>query len=401
MEKDRTILHCDCNSYYASVESIDKPDLKAVPMAVCGDPDSRHGIILAKNELAKKFGIATAETVWQAKKKCPNLVLVPAHHELYEEYCEKINVIYEQYTDRVEPFSIDESWLDVTGSEHLFGDGKTIANELRRRIRDEIGVTISVGVSFNKIFAKLGSDYKKPDATTVISRDNYKAIVWPLPVREMIFVGRSAAEKLGRYDIRTIGDIVSAGRQKMTDLLGKPGDSIWASAAGLESSPVRCRSEREAPKSIGNGMTFVQDLVGIEEIRAGLLPLCDEVSTRLRRLGMFCSTVTVQIKNPQFKTISRQQTLDCASNITRDIYKTAVSIVEQSWFPITSPIRLLTVTASNLSNTATAQMSLFDSTAQPNRGEAAIDSVIDSLRGKYGKAAVSYGSLVKKTGKSD
>ncbi|MEG1385061.1 MAG: DNA polymerase IV, partial [Oscillospiraceae bacterium] len=309
MEKLRTILHCDCNSYFASVESIGRPELKAVPMAVCGDPDSRHGIILAKNELAKKRGVATAETVWQARQKCPGLVLVPAHHDLYEEYCEKINFIYEQYSDRVEPFSIDESWLDVTGSEHLFGDGKAIADELRRRIREELGLTISVGVSFNKIFAKLGSDYKKPDATTVISPENYRDIVWPLPVREMIFVGKSSAETLGRYDIRTIGDIVSAGREKLNRLLGKSGDSLWVNAAGLEDSPVRKRSELDAPKSVGKGMTFARDLSGMEEIRAGLLPLCDEVGTRLRRLGMFCSTVTVQIKDPRFKTISRQLTL--------------------------------------------------------------------------------------------
>ncbi|MEG1984852.1 MAG: DNA polymerase IV [Oscillospiraceae bacterium] len=399
MEKLRTILHCDCNSYFASVESIGRPELKAVPMAVCGDPDSRHGIILAKNELAKKRGVATAETVWQARQKCPGLVLVPAHHDLYEEYCEKINFIYEQYTDRVEPFSIDESWLDVTGSEHLFGDGKAIADELRRRIREELGLTISVGVSFNKIFAKLGSDYKKPDATTVISPENYRDIVWPLPVREMIFVGKSSAETLGRYDIRTIGDLVSAGREKLNRLLGKSGDSLWVNAAGLEDSPVRKRSELDAPKSVGKGMTFARDLSGMEEIRAGLLPLCDEVGTRLRRLGMFCSTVTVQIKDPRFKTISRQLTLSSPTNVTRDIYKTAIAVLEQSWSPITAPIRLLTVTATNLTDTAVAQTSLFDKSEPSNPDGAKIDSVIDELRVRYGERAVSYGSLVKKSNK--
>lgn len=190
---DRVILHCDLNCFFASVELLSHPDLRDIPTAVCGDPASRHGIILAKNEPAKRLGIQTAETIWQAKKKCPGLVLLPPHHGLYREYSRRVNTIYEQYTDLVEPFGIDESWLDITGSMHLFGgDPKAIADVLRRRLRQELGLTISVGVSFNKVFAKLGSDYKKPDATTVISRENWQDIVWPLPVGDLLFVGRAA-----------------------------------------------------------------------------------------------------------------------------------------------------------------------------------------------------------------
>ena len=175
---DRVILHCDLNCFYASVELLSHPDLRDVPMAVCGDPNSRHGIILAKNEPAKKFGIQTAETIWQAKKKCPDLVLLPPHHDLYREYSRKVNAIYDQYTDLVEPFGIDESWLDVTHTLHLFGgDAKVLADTLRERMKQELGLTLSVGISFNKVFAKLGSDYKKPDATTVISRENWKELV--------------------------------------------------------------------------------------------------------------------------------------------------------------------------------------------------------------------------------
>ena len=188
---DRTILHCDCNGFYASVECYFHPELKKVPMAVCGDPESRHGIILAKNELAKGYGVITAETVWQAKRKCPSLVLVPPRRKDYVAFSRRINAIYQEYTDLVEPFGIDESWLDVTASRRLFGDGKTIADTLRRRIREEVGVTISVGVSFNKVFAKLGSDYQKPDATTIIDRENFRQIVWPLPVEALLFVGKS------------------------------------------------------------------------------------------------------------------------------------------------------------------------------------------------------------------
>ncbi|MEA5051808.1 MAG: DNA polymerase IV [Oscillospiraceae bacterium] len=390
---DRVILHCDCNSYFASVESIGRPELRAVPMAVCGDPESRHGIILAKNELAKKYGVVTAETVWQAKRKCPGLVLVPSHHRLYAEYCERINALYEQYTDQVEPFSIDESWLDVTGSMHLFGDGRTIADELRRRVREEIGVTISVGVSFNKIYAKLGSDYKKPDATTVITRENCRDILWPLPARDMIFVGRAAAEKLEGCGIRTIGDIVAAGREYLGRLLGRAGDALWVNAAGLDASPVRRRCDEPAPKSVGNSMTFAHDLVGMEEIRAGLLPLCDEVGTRLRRAGLYGSTVTVQIRDPDFRTISRQQTLDAATASTREIYRVAAGLVRREWSPITKPIRLLAVTVSGLGAAAARQTSLFAPEAGAQDAEK-LERVMDALRTRYGGAAVSYASLV-------
>ena len=190
---DRIILHCDCNCFYASCELLSHPDLRQLPVAVCGDPTERHGIILAKNEPAKRCGVKTAETIWKAKQKCPGLILLPPHHRLYAEYSKKINAVYGEYTDLVEPFGIDESWLDVTNSLHLFGgDAKALADTLRGRIKREFGLTISVGVSFNKVFAKLGSDYKKPDATTVIARDNWRDIVFPLPVGDLLFVGRSA-----------------------------------------------------------------------------------------------------------------------------------------------------------------------------------------------------------------
>ena len=195
---DRIILHCDCNCFYASCELLSHPDLRQLPVAVCGDPTERHGIILAKNEPAKRCGVKTAETIWKAKQKCPGLILLPPHHRLYAEYSKKINAVYGEYTDLVEPFGIDESWLDVTNSLHLFGgDARALADSLRERIRREFGLTISVGVSFNKVFAKLGSDYKKPDATTVIARDNWRDIVFPLPVGDLLFVGRSAQELLG------------------------------------------------------------------------------------------------------------------------------------------------------------------------------------------------------------
>jgi len=392
---DRTILHCDCNSYFASVECIDRPELKTVPMAVCGDPESRHGIILAKNELAKRYGIKTAETIWQAKKKCPNLTLVTPHHHLYSEYSDLINHIYEEYTDLVEPFSIDESWLDVTGTLHKFGTGPEIADELRRRIREEIGITISVGVSFNKVFAKLGSDYKKPDATTIITRENFQSILWPLPVTDMLFVGHASADRLTSVGIDTIGAIAKAGREQMVTLLGRSGETIWDYAMGHDGSPVKSRYDIEQPKSIGNSITFPHDLQGRQEICAGLLALCDQVGSRLRKHGLYCATVQIQIKDPYLRTISRQQKLAAPTNVTKVIYDAAVAIAEKSW-TMSAPVRLLSVTGTNLTDRCAEQMTLIGDTTEKKLKGAKLDRAMDSIRSRYGKDSISYGRLVKK-----
>ena len=392
---DRTILHCDCNSYFASVECISHPELKRVPMAVCGDPESRHGIILAKNELAKAYGIQTAETIWQAKRKCPQLTLVVPHHDLYEQISDQINEIYGQYTDLVEPFSIDESWLDVTGTLHTFGSGERIANELRRRIREEIGITISVGVSFNKIFAKLGSDYKKPDATTCITRDNYQTILWPLPARDMMFVGSTTAERLARMGIATIGDIAHAGRDQLRLILGRSGETIWEYAAGEDCSLVRRADESEQPKSIGNSITFPHDLVGRQEICAGLLALCDQVGSRLRKHGLYCATVQIQIKDPLLATISRQQKLAAPTNVTHELYEAAVAIADKSW-SMSSPVRLLSVTAANLGDCCTEQMTLIGDTTEGKLKNAKLDRAMDNIRSRFGKDSISYARLMKK-----
>ena len=286
---DRVILHCDLNCFFASVELLSHPDLRDIPTAVCGDPASRHGIILAKNEPAKRLGIQTAETIWQAKKKCPGLVLLPPHHGLYREYSRRVNTIYEQYTDLVEPFGIDESWLDITGSMHLFGgDPKAIADALRRRLRQELGLTISVGVSFNKVFAKLGSDYKKPDATTVISRENWQDIVWPLPVGDLLFVGRAAGRVLHQYGVETIGQLAACSPQMLETLLGKLGLQLHEYANGLDGSPVRPAGQQEPVKSVGNGTTFPKNLTRWEEVQRGLAVLSDSVAMRLRQQGLYC-----------------------------------------------------------------------------------------------------------------
>ncbi len=389
LPEDRIILHADCNSYFASVESIDHPEWKLVPMAVCGDPELRHGIILAKNELAKAYHIQTAETIYSAKKKCPDLLLVPAHHEKYKAVCERINAIYEGYTDLVERFSIDESFLDVTGSRHLFGSGKEIADELRRRIREEIGVTVSVGVSFNKTFAKMGSDYKKPDATTVISRENYKGLLWPLPIGELLFVGKSGASILKDHGILTIGDLAQADPASISSFFGKTGTHLQQAARGEDLSPVLPTGYEEQPKSISHNVTFDHDLTDPAEILAGITLISDQVGTRLRRKKLFASVVQIQIKDTSLKVINRQKQLAQYTCSTRLIRDTAVRLLRENW-PEGMPIRMLSVGVTGLSLDGSQQLDLFMDTAKAEKAQR-LDEAVDSIRAKYGKQSITFG----------
>ena len=392
---DRIILHCDLNCFFASVELLSHPDLRHLPVAVCGDPSSRHGIILAKNEPAKRCGVQTAETIWQAKKKCPSLVLLPPHHDRYRVYSKQVNAIYEQYTDLVEPFGIDESWLDVTGSLHLFGgDAAALADTLRHRVREELGLTLSVGVSFNKVFAKLGSDYKKPDATTVISRENWKEIVWPLPVGDLLFVGGAARKLLAQYGVKTIGDLAACPTDMLESLMGKLGTQLHEYACGLDASPVRSRSDREPVKSVGNGTTFPQNLTTWEQVRGGIAVLADSVATRLRRYGLYAGGVQVTVRDPAFRDRSRQTQLSTPTHLIRDITAAALELTGQLWKP-PSPIRALTVTAIHLATPADAyeQVDLFTAAEAPKRKkQEQLEAAMDHIRSKYGTDAISYGA---------
>ena len=392
---ERVILHCDQNCFFASVELLSHPDLRDVPMAVCGDPASRHGIILAKNEPAKRFGIQTAETVWQARRKCPGLVLLPPHHKLYREYSVRVNELHGQYTDLVEPFGIDESWLDITGSMHLFGgDPVAIADELRRRVREELGLSISVGVSFNKIFAKLGSDYKKPDATTLISPENWQEIVWPLPVGAMLFVGRSAQRTLAQYGVETIGQLAACRPEMLEKLLGKLGRQMHEYANGLDRSPVRPQAEREPVKSVGNGTTFPHDLTRWEEVRAGLAALSDSVAMRLRRQGLYCSGVQVTIKDSSFRSISRQKRLESPTRLMKDIQRAAMELTRSAWRAPT-PIRMLTVTALHITESAESfeQLDLLGAgRAVSDARQEKLESAVRAIRDKFGDGSITFGS---------
>ena len=392
---ERIIFHCDLNSFYASVELLDHPELRHLPVAVCGDPESRHGIILAKNEPAKKFRVQTAETIWQAKRKCPDLVLLPAHHRVYREFSRRINRMYQDYTDLVEPFGIDESWLDVSGTLHLFGgDPTALADEIRRRMRQEFGLTISVGVSFNKVFAKLGSDYKKPDATTCMTRENFRQMVWPLPVGDLLYVGRAAAETMKKFGVRTIGDLARFDRESLFHLLGRHGAQLHDYANGLDTDPVRSRYEPEMVKSVGNGTTFPKNLTTAEQVRGGVAVLADSVATRLRHSGLYAGGVQVTVRDPQFHDRSRQMQLSAPTHLIRELTAAAMDLTGQLWKP-PAPVRALTVTAIHLvrSEDAYEQVDLFTAGAAPKKEkQEKLEAAMDRLRGKFGTDVISYGA---------
>ena len=391
---DRVIFHCDLNAFYASVELLSYPELREKPVAVCGDPAARHGIILAKNEAAKAQGVKTAETIWQARRKCPALLLLPAHHDKYRYYSRLAGEIYRRYTDLVEPFGIDESWLDVTGTLGLFGgDPAALADRLREEMKRELGLTISVGVSFNKVFAKLGSDYKKPDATTVISRENWRDIVWPLPVGDLLFVGRAARRTLGQYGVETIGQLAACKPEMLEQLMGKMGVQLYRYANGLDDAPVRPQHQREPVKSVGNSTTFPENLTRWEEIRSGLQLLSDSVAGRLRKEGLYCGGVAVAVKDAQFRTVSRQMRLGAPTHLTRDIFEAAQELTRRIWKAPT-PVRLLSVTALYITDSADSyqQLDLLagDAPLRDQRQEQ-LESAMDAIRGKYGRDAITFG----------
>lgn len=388
---DRTILHCDLNGFYAAVECVLNPALKKVPMAVAGDPESRHGIILAKNEIAKRYNIVTAETIWQAKQKCPDLVLVPPHHSEYEKYSRLVNDIYEEFTDLVEPFGIDESWLDVSSVYNLFGSGVEIADKIRAEVKERLELTISVGVSFNKVFAKLGSDYKKPDATTEITRENYREIVWPLPTSDLLYVGKKAEEIFSKMQITTIGDIARWDRDQLIRKLGKMGGMIHDYANGMDDEPVTSAYSERTLKSVGNGKTFDHDLVGFEEIKCGVILLADEVSGRLRKSGLKCSVVSVTMKTPSFKSTSKQKTLQNPTSLTKEIIDVSMELIHSFWNERT-PVRSITITGMKLVSRGeiAEQISMFAEESFDKEKADKIDIVMDSIREKYGSGAIGY-----------
>lgn len=399
---ERTILHSDINSCYANIECLYHPELWNKPVAVCGDVEQRHGIILAKNQPAKKCGVLTGEAIWQAKQKCPNLITVPAHYDLYMEVSKAIRAIYARYTDRIEPFGLDESWLDITGISGLSGSGETVAQEIRRTIKKEIGVTVSIGVSWNKIFAKLGSDYKKPDAVTVITRDNFKEKFWPLPASNLLYVGPATTRKLAKYGIHTIGELACMEDDFLRSLLGKWGEYLWCFANGHDISPVAKMDYYAAIKSIGNSMTTFRDVTCREEAWQVILSLSESVARRLRENGFRCRTVKLSMKDSNFLYKEVQKKLSAPCCTVEEIAKAAVQLLDQ-YYPFTVPLRAIGVRACDLLSLANGvQTDFFEDTAKRERRER-LESCVDKLRCRFGMDAVRRAALLNAeiTGESD
>ncbi len=392
---ERVILHCDCNSFFASVETALNPAYRGVPMAVCGSEEDRHGIVLAKNELAKKYGIATAETVYSARKKCPNLVIAKPHYDAYSEYSRRVNAIYADYTDKIEPFGIDESWLDITASIRFFGSKETIAEEIRRRIKEEIGITVSIGVSFNKVFAKLGSDYKKPDAITYITTENFTEIVFPLPASDLLFIGKRTAEELLSMGIRTVGELAATHRTLLISKFGKMGDMMYKYSNGLDDAPVFSGGASDA-KSISNGFTFRHDLVSSAECRVAIEYLSEELGYKLRINRQLCTQVSLTIKDEYLKSIVRQRRLDTPTDLGADISRAAFAVLDEQWHE-GKPIRMLTVSALGLlrSDSIAEQMDIFtDESAEDRNKSKKKEETVDKIRQKYGNDAIIRGAII-------
>lgn len=392
---DRVVLHVDQNAFYASVEMLRRPSLKTVPCAVAGDPVNRHGIVLAKNQLAKTAGIKTGETVWQAKQKCPGLVLIPPDYKSYLYYSRVAREIYREYTDRVEAFGIDECWLDLTGCPDR--DGPAVAEALRRRMKAELGLTVSVGVSWNKIYAKLGSDLKKPDATTVISRASYREQVYPLPAGNLLYVGRATERKLGRFGIRTIGQMVDAGPDFLQAQFGIVGLSLFAFAGGLDQTPVAL-SGREVPiKSVGNSLTTRRDLYTEQDIKAVTYMLTESVAGRLRDAGMAARTVQVSLRDYALYNFERQAPLPRPTLLCSEIAPEAFKLIMAHFQP-GQWIRSLGVRACNLIPQSRLNQESFLPDDRRRQAVFRLEDTIDSLRGRYGGLSVRRGiSLVDRS----
>ena len=386
--KQRVILHSDMNNYYASVECHHRPEVRNKPVVVGGDEELRHGIVLAKNYIAKAAGIRTGETLWQAREKCPGLIVLPPNYPLYLRYSKLARQIYKNYTAQIEPFGLDEAWLDVSGD-----NGELVANDIRKRIRRELGVTASVGVSYNKIFAKLGSDLKKPDATTVISQDNYQTVVWPLPVEDLLYVGSATKRKLNKYCITTIGELANTSEEFLHGLLGKVGNVLFSFANGLDQSPVMRMDEESQIKSVGNSTTTPRDLICDEDVKIILFILSESVCARMREHGFLTHTVVISVRDNELYRFERQMKLSKPSCISGEIAHAAMQLFHRNYrWP--KPVRSLGVRCTDLmpSNTP-LQLSLFEDQAQRQKQEA-LDRTVDSLRRRFGHFCIQRASVL-------
>lgn len=387
VKEARTILHSDLNSFYASVEMMLDPSLSGKAVAVCGSTEDRHGIVLAKSELAKKAGVKTGMVNWEARQRCPGLIVLHPQYEQYLKYSKLTREIYQRFTNQVEPFGMDECWLDMTGCEQIRGDRSSVAEKIRRTIREELGMTVSIGVSFNKIFAKLGSDMKKPDAVTCISESDFKEKVWPLPASELIYVGRATTKKLAVYGIRTIGDIANTSPEFLKRLLGVNGIGLWTSASGLDSSRVMHMDFEVPVKSIGHGITCTADLRNREEVWKVMLELAQDIGHKLRIHELYTKGVQITVKDNGLMCKQYQAQVDTVTQSPMEIALKARSLFEEN-YNWQIPVRAVTVRAINLvPNLHPVQLDLFDDPTKRARREH-LEDAVESIRSRFGKRSI-------------
>lgn len=387
---DRVIVHADLNHCYAQIEEMLYPELRKVPMVVGGNEKSRHGIVLAKNDLAKEFHIQTGESLREAYEKCPHLLVIQPHYEDYKYYSEEVKNIYREYTDKVESFGIDEAWIDLTSSQRLFGgDPIAIAKEIQMRVYHELGLSVSMGVSYNKIFAKLGSDFDKKMGFTVISKKNFKDVVYPLPVEDLFYVGKATTNKLKDKGIYTIGDIARSHKEYLKSFLGKNGEMIWYFANGMDVSEVALSDNERMPKSIGNGITAMHDLSTFEEAKDVFRVLVESVASRLKDRNLKGSVISIHLRDNELNSYTRQKKIDIATNISSEIMLVVEQLLQENCLGscygyLDCPYRSVSVCVSQLADDSShVQLSLFVDENQRQK-EKKIDRAIDEIRNKFG-----------------
>ena len=392
MADERVILHSDMNSFYASVEAMLDPSLKGKAVAVCGATEERHGIVLAKSELAKKAGVKTGMVNWEAKQRCPGLILGPPQYDQYVKYSRLAHEIYYRYTDLVEPFGMDECWLDVTGS-GTYGTGMEIAEKIRTACREELGLTVSIGVSFNKIFAKLGSDMKKPDAITEITRADFKEKVWPLAASELIYVGRATEKKLANYGIHTVGELAAIPPDILQGWFGINGLKLWAYANGADKSRVMHKDFVSPMKSIGHGITCTADLDDEEEVSRVLLELSQDVGHRLRIHDLCAQGVQIYVRGNDLHGFQFQCKLPFRTQLPSEIAAAGFRLFQERYRWGTK-VRAVCIRAIDLvPKSEVEQLNMFVDTARRDRRER-LEDAIESLRDRYGKRAITYAALL-------
>lgn len=404
---NRTILHSDCNCFYASVELLHHPELRGKPVAVGGDPQARHGIVLTADYTAKRRGVKTGMALWQARQVCPDIIFLPPRMDLYLRFSRMAQEIYAEYTDKREPYGIDESWLDVTDSVSLKGDGYHIAQEISSRMKRELGITVSVGVSFNKIFAKLGSDYKKPDAITTMNKDEYRDKAWPLSVSDLLYVGSATNNKLRGIGIRTIGDLARTEESLLVRKLGKMGSILWAFANGYDESPVKLENTSAPIKSVGNSTTTPKDMETDEDVKIVLYILAESVAARLRENGFRCRTVEISIRDKDLFHFSKQVKLQNASNITREIAEAGYKLYKESYrLPADEqelknsrpefyqkPLRSIGIRGTDLvTDYFWEQLDMFMD-PQAREKQMKVDAAVDTIRRRFGFYSIQRGLM--------